>query len=68
MTDIPFIVSKRPAPFLFSPSIDRIDPAQGYVTSNCRFVLFAVNAMKGSGTDADILVIAKAIVDRLPSL
>lgn len=65
ITDIPFIISKRPAPFLFSPSIDRIDPERGYVPDNCRFILFAVNAMKGSGTDEDILAIARAIVAKL---
>lgn len=62
ITGIEFVVSKRPAPFLFSPSLDRIEPAQGYTPENCRFVLFAVNAMKGSGTDIDVLTIAQAIV------
>lgn len=45
-----------------SPSIDKIIPALGYVQTNCRFVLIAVNMMKGSGTDADVLAVAQAIV------
>jgi hypothetical protein len=45
-----------------SPSVDRIDPAKGYTQANCRFVLFAVNSLKGAGTDAEMLEIAKAIV------
>lgn len=38
----------------FSPSIDRIVPALGYTKGNCRWVLFGINALKGSGTDADM--------------
>jgi hypothetical protein len=48
--------------FPFSPSIDRIRSDLGYTASNCRFVLFAVNSFKGTGTDEDMLLIAKAII------
>lgn len=44
-----------------SPSLDRISPALGYVQSNCRFILSAVNSLKGSGSDEEMFVIAKAI-------
>lgn len=50
-----------PAPF--SPSIDRIDPALGYTKGNCRFILHALNALKGAGTDEDAITIAKAFVE-----
>lgn len=62
VTNIPFIISKRPAPFLFSPSLDRKDPTKGYTPDNCRYVLHAVNALKGVGTDEQMVEIAKAIV------
>lgn len=48
--------------FPFSPSIDRIRSDLGYTQNNCRFVLFAVNSFKGTGTDEDIIKIAQAIV------
>jgi hypothetical protein len=47
---------------MFSPSIDRIDPEIGYLETNCRFVLFAINGLKGRGTDADLFAIAHALV------
>lgn len=47
----------------FSPSIDRIDPLKGYTPENCRFVLMGVNALKGRGTDADMMTIARAILE-----
>ena len=46
----------------FAPSIDRIDSSRGYLQDNCRFVLFAINSLKGTGTDTDMLKIASAIV------
>lgn len=45
----------------FSPSIDRIKPELGYVKDNCRFILMGVNAMKGAGTDEQMLQIASAL-------
>jgi hypothetical protein len=48
----------------WSPSIDKVDPKLGYIQSNCRFVLSAINCMKGNGTYEDVLTIAKAIVER----
>ncbi len=66
ITGLPFRIGGRESgPKFFSPSIDRIVPAQGYVPENCRFVLWAVNAMKYDGTDEDILMVAKAIVSAL---
>jgi hypothetical protein len=44
-----------------SPSLDRIQPMLGYLKGNCRFVLSAVNSLKGSGSNEEMFVIAKAI-------
>lgn len=49
----------------FFPSIDRINPHIGYTPENSRFVLWAVNAFKSDGTEEDMLMIAKAIVDSI---
>ncbi|MGH8236128.1 MAG: hypothetical protein ACREXP_03795 [Steroidobacteraceae bacterium] len=63
LTDIPFEMErKQHGPF--SPSVDRIDNAQGYLQSNCRFILFGLNAAKGTGTDADVIRLAKAVVEK----
>lgn len=52
------------APCAFSPSIDKIDPAKGYVPENCRFVLVRINSLKGDdANDSTMLKIAKALVD-----
>jgi hypothetical protein len=63
ITDIPFLIGQRGSgPKRLSPSIDRIEPALGYVPDNCRFILHAINAFKQDGTDAEMLEIARAIV------
>jgi len=49
-------------PQVWSPSIDRIKPALGYTPDNCRFILLGINIFKQSGTDADMIVMAKALV------
>ena len=60
-TGIPFILgNKIRGPF--SPSLDQITAGAGYTQNNCRFVIWAFNAAKGVGTDADMLQLAKAIV------
>ncbi len=46
----------------FSPSLDRIDPRAGYVQGNCRFILAAVNYLKGSGSDMYMYAIAQALL------
>ena len=48
-----------------SLSLDRIDHTQGYSADNLRLVCHAVNAFKGRMTDAEMLVMAKAIVANL---
>lgn len=46
--------------------MDRIDSSKGYTQDNCRFILFAVNSFKGVGTDALMLEIAQALLERRP--
>lgn len=64
ITGIEFSTAKTTrGPGFFSPSIDRIVPELGYTPENCRFVLWAVNAFKSGGTDEDMLMVARAIVE-----
>lgn len=49
---------------MLSPSLDRIEPSKGYVAGNIRFILHALNAMKGSGTDVELIVICRAVLER----
>lgn len=37
----------------FAPSIDRVDPKQGYTPKNCRLVCYIVNCAKNQFTDAE---------------
>lgn len=62
VTDLPFEQNKAKGPWPFSPSVDRIDNTRGYAPDNTRFILWGVNALKGAGTDNDMLAIARAIV------
>lgn len=65
VTGLPFrrwIRGKNPGPRNFSASIDRIKASRGYVQGNCRFVIFAVNALKGDGDDEEMFCIAEAIL------
>jgi hypothetical protein len=68
VTNIEFVLSDKRSPYLFSPSLDRIIPTLGYTPENSRFVLHAVNALKGQGTDEDMLRIAKAIIEHQKEL
>lgn len=64
ITKLPFYFGTQNH-YPFSPSIDRIDSTKGYTQDNCRFVLFAVNSLKGIGTDEQMLQIAQAIVSSI---
>lgn len=63
LTNIPFRLGLLASgPKFFSPSIDRIVPSLGYTQSNCRFILWSVNAMKYNGTDDDVIMLARLIL------
>jgi len=62
LTGIKFILSTKRSPFLFSPSLDQIIPGLGYTPENSRFVLHAINALKGEGTDEQMFEIANALI------
>jgi hypothetical protein len=63
VTGLPFVPGRQGrGPHPFSPSIDRIDSKLGYLQTNCRFVLMAVNSMKGEGSDEDMFFIAAAML------
>jgi hypothetical protein len=47
---------------IFVPSLDRIDPALGYVKGNVRVVVHGYNLAKHTGTDSDVMKLARAIV------
>jgi hypothetical protein len=46
-----------------SMSIDRIEQSRGYHADNLRFLCHNVNAFRGTGTDAEMIAMAKAIID-----
>lgn len=46
----------------FAPSLDRIDNTKGYVRSNVRLVLWAVNLMHGEMTDEQLVEMCKAVI------
>jgi hypothetical protein len=64
ITNIPFVIGARGlGPKPLAGTIDRVDPKLGYVQSNCRFILQAVNALKSTMTDAEMIVVARAIIE-----
>ncbi len=66
LTGIAFVI---PAPSennkMLWPSIDRIDSKVGYTQTNCRFILLAINSFRMDGTDAEMLLIARALVQNI---
>jgi hypothetical protein len=63
LTGIPFQANPgNKGPFPFACSLDKIEASLGYTPENCRFILWGCNALKGSGTDKDMIVIANALL------
>lgn len=48
--------------FGMSPSVDRIDQTKGYIKSNCRMILYCVNAFRGTMNDTEMIKIASTLV------
>lgn len=64
-TQLPFDLSSKQGPWV--PHVDRVIPALGYVPSNCRIVCAAFNMAKLNWTDADVMKMAKALLDNSQS-
>lgn len=62
VTGLPFTYSLN-ARNPWSPSLDRMDPNIGYTLDNTRVVLWIYNASKNVFTDADVLLMAQALVN-----
>jgi hypothetical protein len=64
LTGHPFSVSMdgKPGGRSYSPSIDRIIPALGYVPDNCRFILYGINRFKGEMTDEEMFTMARLLL------
>lgn len=64
VTGLPFALApagyRRAHPW--SPSIDRIDPAQGYTPENTRVVVWMLNACKGETGDAEVAQFCEAFL------
>ncbi|MEM5296936.1 hypothetical protein VSR82_21720 [Burkholderia sp. JPY481] len=66
VTGLPFYVDEAEKSFGPSrPSLDRIEVGGPYSADNLRVVLLGVNALRGCGSDADMVRIARAIVGRV---
>jgi hypothetical protein len=44
------------------PSFDRLRPGGPYTARNIRVIMLGVNSLRGTGTDADMYLIARALV------
>ena len=66
VTGLPFDLraGRGAGPRAFSPSLDRIKPARGYVPGNIRFVLQCVNAFRGTMSDKLMARVAEKIITR----
>jgi hypothetical protein len=65
LTGLPFAPRYEANSSIFSPSLDKIIPARGYIQTNCRFVLFGVNNLKHDGTDEEMYLVAKALISNI---
>lgn len=61
-TGIPFEMGFDNPKSVWRPSIDKINPSGGYKKANCQLVVWCYNAAKHTGTDADVLTMARALV------
>jgi hypothetical protein len=64
ITGIKFILNKSGRANPYSPSIDRINPGIGYIKSNVRMILYALNVFKNEWNDFEIYKIAKVFCEK----
>lgn len=48
----------------YAPTIDRIDPSQGYASRNCQVVICQYNAAKGAWGHDDVMSLARTLIAR----
>lgn len=63
-TDIPFEFVYKQGRTAYAPSLDKIDPSKGYTEDNTQVVIWMYNAAKNIFTDADVLYMAKCLVNK----
>ena len=63
VTGLAFVLTGEPRN-PWSPSLDRIDSSVGYTLENTRVVVWIYNAAKNVFSDADVLLMAQAVVNR----
>jgi hypothetical protein len=57
--------NKRKGPKATSPSLDRIDPGQGYVAGNVWVISYRANAIKNDASPEELEMIAQGLRTRL---
>lgn len=66
VTGIPFVFqSKGRGPF--TPSLDQTESGQGYTDENVKVVVWIYNAAKGDWKHGDVMIMAKALVQKAES-
>ena len=66
MTGLPFDELGSDSPWV--PHIDRIIPDKGYEINNCRLVCASFNLAKKHWIDEDVIIMAKALIDKQETL
>lgn len=62
VTGLPFIYTSEKSRGPWIPSLDKINPNEGYTEENTRVVCWIYNTAKNVYTDEDVLVLAEALV------
>lgn len=58
-----FVLQGGPGYHPFAPSLDRINPKEGYTPENTQLVCWQYNSAKATFTDADVVRFAQAVID-----
>lgn len=65
VTKIPFDLSLSGPRNLYGPSLDRVDPSQGYTKENTSVVLFGYNACKNTASSGEAIEFFMAVAEAL---